>query len=104
LGQYNIFVYQMGELVVGAALLFGLGWLAMKSQYFGAGLKFLYFLGWFAITPCVFIFVAFAIYLPNHPVQAVLSLLLGAILTAPWFIVALPEIKRTMRHLRKDYT
>ena len=101
--QYNFFVYQMGELLVACLLLFVIVSLANKSLYVNVGIRCLFILSWFAVTPLAFLYVAIVILLPERPIQATACALLGCALSVFWWLIALPELKRCFLQLKRSY-
>ncbi len=101
--QYNVFVYQMGELLVAGLLLLVIVSLANKSLYVNVGIRCFFILSWFAVTPLTFLYVAIAILLPGRPIQALACALLGCALSIFWWIIALPELKRCVQQLKRGY-
>ena len=91
MNAYNYFVYQIGELVVGVALLAFFVWLATVSNVFRVFAQAVYLFMWLAMTTLAPLWVAFFIHFPRgHYIYGVLTIALGIILYIPWHSIGYP--------------
>jgi hypothetical protein len=97
------FILEIGHAVLGFCLIFLIIWILSHSPFLAwigkIGLLLLWGLG----SAGAVLFVVLGIYIPKGQyITALITLVVGGVIYVPWFIIGVPELKKTLE--RSNWT